>query len=125
MFTLIHLDSSVDLADEPKARHEPNERRKQKEKSCSNDRVAKVEHHGYESRMGERRQKIVNGVRQQVHSREPRRDHAPPPPSVVFSAQLEVTQHNSNLGASDGHYHKHNQEEPKDVVISIKPDGVK
>lgn len=41
---------------------------------------------------------------------------------VVLSAQLEVCDHNGDLGAGDDHNQAHKEQEAKQIIILILPD---
>lgn len=55
-------------------------------------------------------------VYEEVAGCRPRAEEGSPPPVVVFSAEVEITEQNGGLGACDHQNHKHEKQETKHVV---------
>ena len=60
---------------------------------------------------------VGDGVEEDVDGGGPRGEERPPPPAVVLGAQLEVVQHDGDLGAGHAQDHVHEEEEAEHVVV--------
>ena len=67
---------------------------------------------------------VDDGVGKDIEAGRAGEQEGPPPPVVVLPTQLEVGHHYGNLGAGDDEDHKHEEEEAKQVVELVLPDGL-
>lgn len=64
---------------------------------------------------------VENRVEKDVERTTARSDERPPPPVIVFGAQLEIGHHYRDLGAWDDDDEKDEEEEAKQIVVLILP----
>lgn len=122
---LIHFDSAVDLSNKPVASEETDSTSEEEDCQTHNwsvpevdnkrsSSIAKLEFWGTE----------VSGIDKEVNSSEPGCQIASPPPSVVFSSEVEVTEKNSSLRARDDKDNCYQEQEAKHVVDLMGPNWV-
>lgn len=66
---------------------------------------------------------VVDAVEEQARPAPAGIEEGPPPPVVVFGAQVEVDEHNGDLRARDGQDDGDDGEEPEDIVDLVEPQG--
>ena len=64
---------------------------------------------------------VVDGVDEDVQGAAARGEEGPPPPVVVFGAELEVAHDDGDLGACEEENDQHQKEEAEEVVELVKP----
>lgn len=67
---------------------------------------------------------VYNGVCQDIKAGRSREYEGPPPPVVVLPTQLEVGHDNGHLRAGYDQDHKHQEQETKQVVELVLPNGL-
>lgn len=123
--SLVDLDDAVDFPNEPEAREEANGARQQIEEEHHDERVAEIEETGRIALDLQLGIEIMTAVEEQVHRREARSEIGPPPPVVILSAQMEITQQDCGLRACD-HQNNENKEKKTEHIVHLwGPDRVK
>lgn len=113
---LINFNDTVDLPDEPKARHEANGPREEEEQEDHYEGVAEVEEGGGGVVYVEFGDEVMAAVDEEVAGRGSRAEEPSPPPVVVLGAEVEVAQEDGGLGTRDHQYHEHQEQETEHVV---------
>lgn len=121
---LIHLHNTVDLTNKPEASDEPNGTCEDEEEEDHDEGVPKVQHSGHNTMYAQLAEEVVDAVDEQVESCAARCEEAAPPPVVILSTQVEVTEEHSGLRAGDHQDEEHQEQEAKHVVCLRWPDGV-
>ncbi len=123
MCVLLDLDGGVDLAHKEVARVEPDGAGEEEELQGHDERVAKVDHRRNKLGDLELREEVEHAVEEHVQRRGSRGQERAPPPVVVLAAQLEVAHDHGDLGTGHEQNDKHNEEEAKQIVELVQPDG--
>jgi hypothetical protein len=137
---LIDLDSAIDSSHEPQAREEPDGPGQHGEGERHHAHVREVQHGANQTIDRQLRKEIPDRIQKQVHTGKPRRqvrsaEHnttiqlvnhmtrtefanciLPPPPTIVFIAELEVDHHNADLRAGHHKDQQHNEQEAEHHV---------
>jgi len=66
----------------------------------------------------------VSGINKEVNSSEPGCQKASPPPSIIFSSEVEVAKKNGRLRARDDKNNSYQEQEAKHVVDLMRPNRV-
>ena len=97
----VDLNVGIDHLYEPEASKEARCSSEDKEEEGEDGGVAKVEERGNEGLDVKSCEEVKDASTKHIESGGPRSEERPPPPVIVFGAELEVTHDNSDLSASD------------------------
>lgn len=89
---LVDFDDSVNLGDKPETSKETNCTSQQEEKKHNDEGVTEIQEGTGCSMNLQLGHKIVNTVSEEVHRSETTGQERTPPPVVVFSTEMEITQ---------------------------------
>jgi len=120
---LIDLHGRVDQPCEPEASAEADRPGEHEEGEGGEQHVPEVQDARHQLADLELREEVEPSIQEEVQRRGPRREVGPPPPVVVLTAELEVAEHDRDLSAGDDEDDKHQEEEAKNVVELVQPDG--
>lgn len=118
---LIHLDNTVDLTYEPKAREEPDGAGQQEEEEYHNGRVAEIQERRGTVLDRKLCDEVVAAVYEQIDCCEAGRQEGAPPPVIVLRTQVKVAQQNGGLRACDDQYDKDQEQKTEHVVNLAGP----
>lgn len=107
---LVNLDGRVDLVHKGVARQVSDGASQQEEQHRDYHHVAEVQNGGHKCVDLKFREEVEDRIQKHIESRRAWREKGSPPPVIVLATQLEVAQHNGDLGAGHNQNEKHNEE---------------
>lgn len=121
---LINFDNTVNFPDKPIAGKKSNCSCEEEKAENHDTSVAKIQESRcrvFNIQLGE---EVMNTINSKVESCKSTGQEAPPPPVVILSTQMKVTEKNGSLGASDDENHKDEKQKSVHVVDLTGPYAV-
>mmetsp|Transcript_28535 Transcript_28535/g.47226 ORF Transcript_28535/g.47226 Transcript_28535/m.47226 type:complete len:637 (+) Transcript_28535:189-2099(+) len=120
---LIHLDGSVNSLVEPETGQNANGSAKESKANGDHAHVREVHDDGQDSHEVQSGTQKPKSVEEQISTGAGTIPKGFPPPTMIFTAQLQVAHDNGHFGTSGAQNQKDNQQESHNVVDLVQPKG--
>ena len=120
---LVDFDGGIDLSDEEEGRVEADCPSQEPEGNEHDEGVGEVKEGGDELVNLQFGVEVENTVSENVNSRSARDNEAPPPPMVIFRAELKVDHDDADLRARDDEDDEDEEQESEEIVELVFVDG--
>jgi hypothetical protein len=117
----INLQRAIDLEIEPVAGIESNRPRHKEEDQRKGRHVTEVDERRQETTDVQLHEIIPHRVEESVASTGPCSQERSPPPAVVFSTEMKVTEEDRDLGTGDDQDDHDKEQKPEDIINLMKP----
>ena len=118
---LVHLDSVINGTCEPKTREESDGTTEKAEANGDHAHVGEIDNDRQESNQIQSARQEPETVQEQVDSGKRAVPEGLPPPAMIFGAELQVTQDNTDLGTSGSQDTDNGQQESHDIIHLMQP----
>jgi len=119
---LVDFDCSINFSDEPIAGKESNSSSKKENINRHNKCITEINNCGGETFKRQLRSVIMTGINEEVNRCEAGCQETSPPPSIIFSSQMEIAKKNCSFRTRDDQNQRNQENKSKHVVDLMTPD---